>query len=177
MKLIAVGSTNPVKIDATRRAVRLIWDEIKVESVEVDSEVSEQPTSDREAIAGASNRAKKAKQALDADFGVGLEGSTMEINDKVFVTGWSVVINDTGEEMVGGGGRVQLPRKVVMKIREGNELGEVMSKLCGQAKVNEKEGAIGVLTNGLIDRTQAYYEAIIFSLAKILAPRFYDNPN
>ena len=49
---VAVCSTNPVKIEATRQAFAKVWPKEKWEiiSVEVESGVSNQPMSDKESI-------------------------------------------------------------------------------------------------------------------------------
>ncbi|KKS04790.1 MAG: putative non-canonical purine NTP phosphatase [Candidatus Curtissbacteria bacterium GW2011_GWA2_41_24] len=73
---IAVGSTNPVKIEAAKRAFGKVWPKKKLEivGIEVPSGVSQQPMTDKEAVKGARNRAKVAIKSARADFGVGLEG-------------------------------------------------------------------------------------------------------
>src|SRR3989344_4029632 len=92
---VAVGSKNPVKIEAVKRAFEIIWPEKKwdVLGVEVSSGVSNQPMSDLESIKGATTRAKRAIKALKADFGVGLEGGLQKIKKDWFDCGWIVVIN------------------------------------------------------------------------------------
>ena len=62
MKKVAVGSKNPVKIEAVRLAFKTAWPrkEWAVEGVEVDSGVPDQPMSDEESICGARNRAQRS---------------------------------------------------------------------------------------------------------------------
>ncbi|RLG70112.1 MAG: inosine/xanthosine triphosphatase, partial [Candidatus Iainarchaeum archaeon] len=67
--LIAVGTTNPVKIEAVRSAIQKLWHNAKVQGIYAESGVSYQPKGDEEAIRGAINRAKSALEKLDADFG------------------------------------------------------------------------------------------------------------
>lgn len=79
---VAVGSTNPCKIEAVRKAFCQIFssDEIKIEisSHSVPSGVADQPFGDEETREGAMNRALAAYNAAcseaGCDFGVGLEG-------------------------------------------------------------------------------------------------------
>lgn len=59
---IAVGSTNPVKRGATEDAFASVAG-VDIESVAVDSGVSEQPTGHAETIAGAETRARRALAA------------------------------------------------------------------------------------------------------------------
>ena len=76
---VAVGSTNPCKIEAVRKAFCQIFssDEINIEisSHSVPSGVADQPFGDEETRDGAMNRALAAYNAeARCDFGVGLEG-------------------------------------------------------------------------------------------------------
>jgi Uncharacterized conserved protein len=71
---IAVGSTNPVKLEAVKAGFRsvILGDELAFVSVEAASGVSIQPMGDAETRQGAENRALAARNAQpDADFGSG----------------------------------------------------------------------------------------------------------
>ncbi len=56
---VAVGSMNPVKIEAVKLAFKKVFPkkQLEIVGVEVDSGVSVQPMNDRESIKGAKNRA------------------------------------------------------------------------------------------------------------------------
>lgn len=169
---ISVGSTNPVKLKASKEAFELAREEVEIAKCDVQSGVSDQPTSDREAIEGARKRAKGAKKRGNFDFGVGLEGSVTDTNFGMFLTGWAFLIGSK-DSSLGGGGRLQLPESIAGRIRNGEELGPVMDEVTGRSGVKESEGAIGVFTNGIISRKEAYRNAVVFALAKYLNPEFY----
>lgn len=57
---IFVGSTNPVKIKAAKRAAAGQWPEVEVTGFDVSSGISDQPFSDQETRQGAVNRAQAA---------------------------------------------------------------------------------------------------------------------
>ncbi|RLG54785.1 MAG: inosine/xanthosine triphosphatase, partial [Thermoproteota archaeon] len=57
--IVASGSTNPVKREATERAFRRAFGKVKVISVEVSSGVPPQPVGEQ-AMIGAFNRASRA---------------------------------------------------------------------------------------------------------------------
>lgn len=168
-----VGSKNPVKIKAMESVTKDLWPEAEVKSSDVDSGVSDQPTSEEEAIRGAVNRARRSLEGERADFGVGLEGSVAINEWGTFVTGWAAVTNRDEEVFIGGGGRLRLPEKAARRIEKGEELGTIMDEVTGEEDVDKGPGAIGVFTDGLITRAEAYREALIFSLAEILAPEYY----
>ncbi len=172
MLRVSVGSTNPVKIDATAEAFELAGNDAEVFELDVESEVSDQPTTDEEAIEGARIRAKKAKTSGDFDFGVGLEGSVSDSKYGMFLTGWAYLINSEGSYL-GGGGRLLLPEGIAVRIRSGEELGPVMDEVTGKKEVKEGPGAIGIFTNGIITRQEAYRNALIFAMAKYLNPEMY----
>ncbi|MCF7890630.1 inosine/xanthosine triphosphatase [Candidatus Bipolaricaulota bacterium] len=172
MLKISVGSTNPVKLEASREAFELTGEEVEVAKFDVQSGVSDQPTSDQEAIEGARKRAERAKERGDYDFGVGLEGSVADTNFGMFLTGWAFLI-DGKNGYLGGGGRLLLPESIADRIRNGEELGPVMDEVTGRIGVKEGEGAIGVFTDGIITRKDAYRNALVFALAKYLNPELY----
>ena len=58
MKVI-VGSSNPVKLNATRNILTKIYGQVEISSKDVDSGVPDQPFGLDETIKGAINRAKK----------------------------------------------------------------------------------------------------------------------
>lgn len=172
MLKISVGSTNPVKLNATAEAFELINGKTEVIKLDVDSEVSDQPTTDGEAIEGAKVRAEKSIKSGDYDFGVGLEGSVADSEYGMFLTGWAYLINNESSYL-GGGGRLLLPESIAGRIRDGEELGPVMDEVTGKKEVKEGPGAIGIFTDGIITRQQAYRNAIIFALARYLNPELY----
>lgn len=170
---IAVGSKNPVKIAAVENVARKVWPNCEVTGVEVDSGISVQPRSDDEAIEGAVNRAKLALVQNGADFGVGIEARTVENKHGMFTGAWAAVVDKNGVVSVGGGNNLLLPEKVAHEIRKGRELGPVMDEFIGEENVKQKQGASGVLTNGLVPRTESLEKAVAYALAKFLVPHLY----
>lgn len=166
---VAVGSGNPVKRDATANALP---DDAVVESVAVDSGVSEQPWGEAETIDGAGNRARRALESGDYDLGVGLEGgvSRVEAADRddplvegLFLTMWAVATDGDRFEY-GGGPRLRLPRDVTARLEDGEELGPVMDDLLDTTGVKHDQGAAGVLTGGIVDRESALRHALAGAL-------------
>ncbi len=173
MEKIIVGSTNPVKYQATKEAFDLVGRPVEVKSVDVGSGVSDQPTTDSEAIRGAINRAKNAIERFGGGVGLGLEGSTHDTEYGMFLTGWACILNEEGSKYLGGGGRLKLPEKVARRLREGEELGPIMDEITGEEDVKKGPGAIGIFTRGVITRTTAYRDALIFAMAEMLRPDLY----
>jgi len=170
---VAVGSANPVKIAAVENVVKRAWPGAVVEGVSVSSDVSEMPMSSKEAIQGATNRAKAALTKLNADLGIGLEGSAIDTEHGMFMTGWTVAVHSDGRVGVGGGGSILLPEKIAKELRKGRELGPVIDEVIGQHNTKQNQGTTGVLTNGLLNRTQAFEHQVINALALFLKEELY----
>ncbi|WP_096393680.1 DUF84 family protein [Halorubrum trapanicum] len=173
---VGVGSGNPVKRRAVELALGSAADDdlpgdptgVAVESVPVDSGVSEQPTGHAETISGAENRAAAVLEAepkggADApgdgatyDIGVGIEGGVAAFDgaDDLFLIMWAAV---TDGDRVGraAGPSLALPADVAARIDDGEELGPVMDDLLDTDGVAKRGGAAGALTNGRVDRAEA----------------------
>jgi len=173
MKRISIGSKNPVKLAAVENAIRKIWSDAEIINIDVSSGVSDQPTSDDEAIKGATNRARLSLQKTNSDLGIGLEGCTVDTKYGMFVSSWVVVIDKNGEIGIGCSGRILLPAKVASEIRKGKELGFVMDEFIGDHNIKQKEGTVGILTNNLVPRTDAFEIAVIYALSKFINPKYY----
>ncbi|WP_158057840.1 inosine/xanthosine triphosphatase [Halorussus halophilus] len=161
---VGVGSTNPVKRRATESALSSI-PELTVESVAVESGVSEQPFGERETVEGAVNRAQNVLDAGEFTLGVGLEGGVAEIEgaDGLFLIMWAAA-TDGDQIGRGAGPRLRLPDNIADRIRGGEELGPVMNDALGTDDVPETRGAAGVLTNGIIDREDGLRSALAGAL-------------
>ncbi|WP_276280945.1 inosine/xanthosine triphosphatase [Halorussus caseinilyticus] len=170
---VGVGSTNPVKRDATEAAFAAVADasatkssaesvaDAAVEPVAVESGVSEQPFGERETLEGAQNRARNVLAAGDYDLGIGLEGGVAQVEgaEGLFLVMWAAATD--GERVGRGAGpRLRLPETIASRVRDGEELGPVMDDVLGTENVAEKRGAAGALTGHAIDREGALRQAV-----------------
>jgi inosine/xanthosine triphosphatase len=175
VRLVAVGSKNPVKIDATRAVIARVAPVAFVEGIQVASSVRDQPWGDEETIRGARTRADAARRALSADLGVGIEGGVVEDEYGVRTCAWAVVVDGHGRTGTGGSLAMPLPPVIADLLRSGLELGDAMDRLAGTHNVKQAQGAVGVLTAGLIDRQRAYESILTYALAQWLAPSFWES--
>jgi len=172
---IAVGSTNPVKLGAVRAVLGVVAPSAKIESIAVASTVPDQPFGDDETIRGALARAAAAREALNADIGVGIEGGVVEQPDGSMRTcAWAAIVDAHGTSGVGGSLAMSLPAEVAAMIRDGVELGVAMDRLVGQRDTKRGRGAVGILTGGLVDRQRAYEVLVAYALAPFMTRDFYD---
>jgi inosine/xanthosine triphosphatase len=171
--IVAVGSLNQVKIRAVAAVLRRVWPNAEVAGVDGDPGVPAQPHGDDEAIAGAVARARFALARTDADLGVGLEGGVSHLPIGTFTNAWCAIITRAGEVSVGGSVAMPLPPRVNEKLAQGWELGDAMDELTGMKDTKKRMGAVGILTNGLLDRERAYQTIVVYALARHLHPEWY----
>ena len=144
-----------------------------IEAVTAASGVPDQPFGDAETIAGARARARAAREATDADLGVGLEGGVVDGPEGMRTCAWCVVVDRDGREGVGGSLAMPLPDAVARMIRGGMELGHAMDALVAADGTKYGAGAVGILTAGQIDRQGAYEVLVTYALAPFLRGELY----
>lgn len=173
---IAVGSKNPVKVEAVRLAFTAVWPEKEWEvvGIDVDSEVSNQPMSIGESITGARNRAKKALKALDADFGVGIEGGIYKAGGVYLDGGWMVIFDRQMRESIGASVQIPTPPAMMKLINEGKELGEACDIIFKKKNTKQSSGHFGLMTNDLITRTDGYKDGLIMALSRFVHPHLFE---
>lgn len=171
---IIVASKNPVKIAASRRGFEQVFADqpIEILGIEVDSGVDAQPMSDRETARGARQRADTAAEAQpDADYWVGLEGG---VDDDAGMHAFAWVVVRRGHQY--GRSRTasfELPPRIAELVRGGTELGEADDQVFGEVGSKRKQGAVGLLTGGLIDRAELYEPAVALALIPMLNPKLF----
>jgi inosine/xanthosine triphosphatase len=176
MKKIIVASQNPVKVKATLDGFRKMFpkEQFKIKGIKVDSEVKDQPLSDEETLLGAENRAHKAmKNYPKADYYIGIEGGVEQKGKEMYTFAWVAIVS---KKIMGRGKTASflLPPKVVKLIKEGKELGAAMDRVFNKTNSKQKEGAIGILTGGIIDRKTLYTPAIISALIPFKKSSLYN---
>lgn len=175
MKNIVVASQNPIKLKAVENGfARMFQDEsFQLEAISVASGVSEQPVGDEETILGAHNRARNAAKSIPgADYWVGVEGGVDDTGEEMTAFAWVVVIT---KNQVGRGrtGTFYLPPQVAMLVRDGKELGEADDIVFGRTNSKQSSGAVGLLTDDVVDRSILYEQAVILALIPFKNPGLY----
>ena len=171
---VAVGSKNNVKIKAVEKTFKKVFGDIEIQAIEVDSGVSHTPSSWDEIAQGAINRAKTVLQKISADFGVGLEGGYEKTKLGVFLTGAVAIIDKNGKVGISRGIGILLPKKVVEKLEQGKELGDIMDELQGIKNTKQKWGAVGFFTKNYSNRQESFEFGVLYALARFLRKELYE---
>lgn len=174
MKII-VGSKNPVKINSAKIGFEQSFPnaELQVIGVSAPSKVSEQPMTNKETLLGAKNRAAYTKSHHpDADYWVGIEGGIENTSDGMEVFAWVVILsrNQSGQSRTS---TFYLPPKVQTLIDKGIELGHANDQVFKESNSKQKGGAVGTLTQGLLDRTEYYVQPILLALIPHIQKTLY----
>lgn len=179
---IVVGSANPVKIDSVQAAFQRLFGvffELQVLGFPCDSGIARQPMSDNECIEGAVNRAATALRLVpDADYSVGVEAGLCRVSyggGRSFDRTWVVILNKGGqEEGLGSSAGCLVPQHIVEQItKETSGLGRIMNKRLQRNDIAQKEGYVGVVTNGAVTREDVTQQAIMVASAIFINGKFF----
>ena len=174
MKIIVVGSKNPVKLNATINILKKIYGEIDVSPIDVESGVPDQPFGLDETIKGAVNRAKKA-YSDNVDLSVGIESGLMETPKTI--TGyidlqWCAIFD--GERItLGVSSGFEYPPEVVKEVLKGFEVGDVMDRITGITDLGTKKGAVSHLSKDMLDRTENTEQCVLTAMIPRMNEQVY----
>ena len=176
VKKIYIGSANPVKIACTKKGFEEVFREIsgyEFIGVSIPSGVSDQPMTNEETLNGAENRAKNLRLRYpDGDYFVGIEGGIQKKQQEMEAFAWVVILNKhmTGKAQTA---TFQLPPKIVELINQGIELGHADDMVFKRKNSKQGNGAVGILTNNVIDRVEYYRHAVILALIPFIQKGHY----
>jgi inosine/xanthosine triphosphatase len=186
--VVALGSTRAPKVEALRRVLAaLAAHDAALRGAEliardVPHTAPAMPVTLDDLMQGARDRAERALRDVRdggraADLGVGLEGG-LEVRALVggrraFLMSWAYVTNGR-RGGYGCGGAIEVPPPVAAGVLdEGRELSEVVDALAAQSDTRSRQGAWGVLTAGLLDRTRSFELALLNAMAPFYNPQVY----
>lgn len=175
MRIVILASENPVKIEAAGNGFQRLFPEetFEVRGVSVPSGVNDQPSSDAETLMGAHNRAVNAARAVpEADYWIGIEGGIQQTPEGMTAFAW-VVVCDREREGRSRTGAFYLPARVAELVQQGLELGDADDLVFGKNNSKQKNGAIGILTDNVVDRCALYEQAVIMALVPFKNKELY----
>ncbi|MCP4764556.1 MAG: inosine/xanthosine triphosphatase [archaeon] len=186
---VAIGTQNHAKVEAVKKSFDFFFPNVIKEyhSVNVNSEVGDQPIGLDDTINGAINRAKNAFNMTfnkiinnnDLHLGIGIEAGMIPI--KQTETGYldfqfTAIYQQNKRISLGCGSAFEYPSIIIKEILNGNakEIGDVIEKISGIKDIKKKEGAIGLLTNNRLIRADILSQGILMALLPIINKKLYD---
>ena len=172
--LVVLGSTNPVKAEATLQAFETFYEDVEVLPLSLPSRVKPFPTSEKETIQGAVNRALSAEAAQpDAEFALGIESGIVSVESRSYVRGYAAVVHG-GEMGIGSSAAYEVSEHLLKRIDPNTDESKlVIDSIFGGRDVLNKEGVVGVLTRGKLVRTAVLRDAVILALTRFVSPEYY----
>ena len=164
---VAVGSANMAKVAAVRSVLEKVYGDIRITSLEVDSGVPEQPFGDQ-TRQGSLNRAVSALG--DHEISVGIEAGVFEMQDGLYDIQHCSIVDRHGKRTHGQGSGFRYPDSVASLVRSGRTVGDAVREVYGGVDLGKKQGAVGLLSKGLIDRKTLTEQAVIAAMI----PRLWD---
>lgn len=181
--IIAIGTTNPIKIQAVEETIQdyPILANAKIHSFSVTSDVSDQPLSIEETIQGAKNRARKAFEACPScRYSFGIESGLFEANGTQtgFLESTICCIYDGMNYHTGLSCGFEVPPQILqLVLEEKKDLGQACheSGITTNAKLGAAEGLVGILSKGRLTRKFYTTQSVITALIQIENQSWYQN--
>jgi inosine/xanthosine triphosphatase len=164
---IAVGSANPVKVSAVRSVMERVYGDVRITALDVPSGVPEQPF-EEQTHRGSENRARAALG--DHDMAVGIEAGVFEMLDGLYDIQHCTIVSKDGKVTYGHGSGFRYPDSIADLVRKGMSVGDAVKEVYGSTEIGKKQGAIGLLSKGLIDRKTLTEQSVIAAMI----PRLWD---
>jgi inosine/xanthosine triphosphatase len=182
---IGIGSKNKVKIDACKKAfskLRVLFPEIidslQFSAIDAKTDIPDMPLSSDQTKKGALQRAFYVIEHFPSlNIGIGMEGGVHLIDSQngynSYLQNW-VYAYDGSKGFFGGSPCIPLPDAISRSLQEGRvELADIMDQLTGLKDVRSNQGAFGILTRDIINRTDAFELAVICSMIPHLNRTYY----
>lgn len=158
IKKVAVGSNNPIKIQAVKNAFGN--EDIQVIPCAALSKVRAQPLSDEETLQGAINRARDCLEKTNSTLAIGLEAGVVFLQDQVFLCHWGAINDNNQNTYFTNGPLILLPSEYRKALNEGKNLEDIMHYSTGIESLGTKEGAIGIFTQNYLNREQVLTQIV-----------------
>ncbi len=170
---INIASKNPAKVDALKEIIRNypLLREAEVVSFLANSGVSDQPKSFKETIRGAKNRANKAYKNCHYSFGI--ESGLIKVpeSNSGYMDFCACAIFDGKEIYLGFSSFWEVPKRILHYIIDKNlnmSDASIKAGITSEKEIGSKEGLIGILSKGKIDRKEYTKEAIRAALIGLI---------
>jgi inosine/xanthosine triphosphatase len=169
---VLIATKNQGKIEGARKALLNYFDNVEIEGIPVESNVSEQPVND-EIYAGAKNRVKNLKEYCKqnnvvADLYLSIESGINNSLGRWMITNIAVIEDNNNFESYGTSPSFPVPDRLVQDIIN-TDLSQVMNKIFEKDdERHNRGGGIQLLTHNKISRIDLTETAFIMALTKYI---------
>jgi inosine/xanthosine triphosphatase len=167
---VAVGTLNPIKVEAVRSVLSKMFVQVEVMAVEVDSGVGKEPF-EGDVLKGAMNRARRCLGRND--IGIGIEAGVYLEDDGLYDIQQCAVLDKMGWITHGHGLGFHYPPSIERMIRQGKSVGEACDQLFHLEKNGHKGGAIGLLTDGMLKRKELTEQSVLAAMVPRIRADLY----
>jgi non-canonical (house-cleaning) NTP pyrophosphatase len=169
-----VSPTNLVKLAAARTLFhRVLGDDVRIEALGVDSDVSRRPCEDEKTLRRALRPAQAALRKEGATLGAELEGGFVEMGEWVFACASCAAGRDHGVRADSGGPGALLPLRVAGPVRGRTGPGPATEALPGLLETKLGPGATETPTDGRLDDQTIHERLSTLAAARLLTPDGY----
>lgn len=169
---VLVATKNQGKIEGAKRALSNYFDDIEIQGIPVESNVSEQPVNN-EIYQGAKNRVKNLKayakkNNIEADLYLSIESGINNVLGRWMITNIAVIEDNKDFESYGTSPSFPVPERLVKDIID-TDLSQVMNKIFTKDdERHNKGGGIQLLTDNKVSRIDLTEMAFIMALTKYI---------
>lgn len=174
---ILVGTKNKGKLEGAKRAFERYFDNVEIEGISVESEVSSEPLNE-EIRRGVENRVKNVKQyakenGIEADFYIASEAGFFNTFGPWMDTNFAMIEDKHGFVSFGASDCFVMPDKLAEEAMK-TELKDVMERIFKEKNTNQGGGGINNLTDEAITRIDLTEHAYIMALIEHRKKSFWN---
>lgn len=168
---ILIGTKNPTKIEGAKRAFEHYFENVEIEGIPVQSQVSDEPLND-EIYMGASNRINNLKRYahdnnIKADYFIAIESGITNLLGDWILLNIALIEDNNGNKSTGTSAGFPVAEKYIDEIIS-TDLGKVMDKIFNEDDLRSKKGGISLLTKDVISRYDLTEDAFVMALTKFI---------
>lgn len=169
---VLIATKNQGKIEGAKRALSKYFDNLEIQGIPVESDVSEQPVNE-EIYIGAKNRIKNLKEYaqennIEADLYLSIESGINNSLGRWLITNIAVIEDNNEFESYGTSPSFPVPDRLVQDIID-TDLSQVMNKIFEKDdERHNKGGGIQLLTHDRVSRIDLTEMAFIMALTKYI---------
>lgn len=169
---VLIATKNQGKIEGAKRALLSYFNDIEIQGIPVESDVSEQPVND-EIYEGAKNRVRNLKEYarknnIEAELYLSIESGITNSLGRWLITNIAVIEDNNDFESYGTSPSFPVPDRLVQDIID-TDLSQVMDKIFKKDdERHNRGGGIQLLTHNKISRIDLTEMAFIMALTKYI---------